>query len=231
MASTDLRCGSLQQFLARDVQQRDTSFHVGCDQPAANGVNHVFMEGLQSDQLAAAIVKPAPRFSQLGGQSAGEMGHSKIGKQVGEDHNLQGIQIATRRTLKCLQLGEIVERQHSAEKNRRQHGGQISPVAREYDTGDDDHQWIEEVEKTVDAARNVHHDGDERQVSENLGDRLESVLMPQSSEHDEKNGNRVPHQHDRNEKARGNVIPREIDNEQFHGQQNRNDDDTDFDKP
>src|SRR6476619_2493932 len=78
-APIDRGRGALQHFLSGSVHQRDAAFKIGGDQGAADGVDHVFMQRLKAEKLAALVAQLHAGLAQLGGQSAGEVRHSKVG--------------------------------------------------------------------------------------------------------------------------------------------------------
>ena len=65
---------ALQQFLRGGVDQSDVSVEAGGDQSASDGLNDVFVQGLQIFQRAAGVLQLYVHLAQLVGQQPGQIG-------------------------------------------------------------------------------------------------------------------------------------------------------------
>src|SRR5437588_7930071 len=121
---------------------------VSSDQPAADGVDHVFMQRLKAQKLAAFIFQSASCLVQLGCQCAGQMRHRQVSKKVDQDHYLERLQVAAPGNLKRLDLPKIGKLQQASKKNEADSCRYIRPVARQQNRRNDDDQRIKEVEES-----------------------------------------------------------------------------------
>src|SRR6185312_15989062 len=87
---------------------------------------------------------------------------------------------------------KIDELQQRAKANKRDSSGQIGPVSRQQNAGNDDGQRIEKVEKSIDAAGDIDQRRDKRQVSKNLDNGLVLGLLPERDQKHEEERNRKP---------------------------------------
>src|SRR6185437_1889399 len=87
------RGSAFQQLLSGSIHQSDATFYIGSDQAAANGVDHVFMQGLKAEQFAAFILQLHACLSKLGCKSDGKVRHGKISKQVDENYGQERLGI------------------------------------------------------------------------------------------------------------------------------------------
>src|ERR1041385_4707968 len=58
-------CRALQNFLPRSIHQRNAAFKISGDERTANGVDHVLMKRLKTEQFAAFVAKFNAGLSQL----------------------------------------------------------------------------------------------------------------------------------------------------------------------
>src|SRR5437660_1396404 len=167
---------------------------VGGDQPTADGMDHVLMQRLQVDQLSALVLEFHAGLSQLGCQTAGQVGDRHVSEEVGQDHRLQRLQISVWRDLVGRDFFKIRKFQQRAKQDEGNRSRQISPVPGQQDAGHDDQQGVEEIEERINSSGHVNYRCGKGQVGKNLGDGLQLVLIPEGEQHDKKNGNRVPDQ-------------------------------------
>ncbi len=142
MAAANRRRGPLQELLSGNVQQGDATFQVGRDETAADGMNHVLVQRLQTQQFSAAVVKLPARLPQLGCEGAGKMRHGQVGEQVDQNHGLKRIQVAARGGLESRKLLEVVQLQDAPKEYGGDAGRHVGPVTRQENAGDDNHQGI-----------------------------------------------------------------------------------------
>jgi len=64
------------------------------DESVADGMDHVFMQRLQAEQLAALVAQLHAGLAAAWQQRTGEVRHSQIGAEVDDDYNLEGLKIA-----------------------------------------------------------------------------------------------------------------------------------------
>src|SRR5947209_1319844 len=103
----------------------------------------------------------------------------QICAEIDDDDDLKRLEIATRGILERRYALKITELQKRAETDKRNSRRHVRPVTRQQNAGNDDRQWIEEVEKGVDAAGDVNQSGDEGEISKNLDDGLALGFLPE----------------------------------------------------
>ena len=189
------------------------------------------MQGLQAHELAALVFQLQPGLPELGGERAGQMSNGRVGEEVNQNYGLERFQVAMRRDLKRRDLFEIREFQQGTEKDKRDGGRQVSPITGQQNGRNNDHQRIQEVKESINAAGDVHHGSREHQVDEDLGFGLGLVFAPQRLKEGKKDRYREPHHHDGHKGRGGNAVRGKVDNQQFNGHQKRDNDDTNFYKP
>ena len=70
-------------------------------------MNHIFVQGLKAQKLAAFIFQSAPGLVQLGCQSTGQVGHRQVSKKVDQDHYLERLQVTTPGNLERMDLAKV----------------------------------------------------------------------------------------------------------------------------
>ncbi len=141
------------------------------------------MQRLETHESAALVLQLEPGLPQFGGQSAGKIRDRQIGKEVGEHHRLQRLEVAARAHLERRYLFEVRELQQRSEQNERDRGCEKRPIARQQDAGNNDDQRIEEIEERINAPGHVDNGRGKREVGEYLGYRLQFVFLPQREQH------------------------------------------------
>ena len=136
-----------------------------------------------------------------------------------------------RRNLIRRDLLKIRKLQQQSKKDERDGGRQVSPIARQQNAGDNDHQRIEEIKKGINASGHVDHGRGECKVGEYLGNGLHLVFAPERLQEGKKNRDREPDHHDGDKHRGRNMVGREVNDQEFNRKQKRDDDDTDFYKP
>ena len=108
---------------------------------------------------------------------------------------------------------------------------QVCPCSRQQNAGNNDDQWIKEIQRAVDPAGYMDNQRDHGQIGKYLQESLHPILTPHREQQNVEKRQRVP-QHDRtDEQPQGNRCRRELGNREFHSKQKREDDDADLDQP
>src|SRR6266851_1407502 len=129
-------------------------------------MNHVFVECLKTEQLAAFILQLQAGLAKFCRQSAGQMGNRHVRQKVDKDDGQQGLGITARSELVGWKLVKIVQLQQRSEKNKRDGGCKVCPIPRQQHAGNNNDERIEAVVKGVNSARNVNHGGNKRKVDD-----------------------------------------------------------------
>src|SRR5689334_11816882 len=103
--------------------------------------------------------------------------------------------------------------QQSAKKNETHRCREVGPIAGQQDGGHNDEQRIKEIEECIDIARDMDDGGNESQISEDLGDGLELVFVPEREQQGKEYRDGEPDHHQGDEIAYRNIAGREIDNQ------------------
>src|SRR5208337_3934564 len=116
-ASAQLGFGDLEQLLGGSIDQRDASVEPGGDDAAAHGLHDVFVERLEIFERAAGILQLHIHLAELAHQQVGQIGDGEVGKQVDEDHDLQGLQLGMRGRIRGNDQ-VVVEFEDGSEENK-----------------------------------------------------------------------------------------------------------------
>ena len=74
------------------VRQGDVSVEPGGDQSPADGLNNIFVQGLEIRQRPTGVFELYVDLAQLGGQQSCQVGHGQVAEEIDEDDGLQGAQ-------------------------------------------------------------------------------------------------------------------------------------------
>ena len=140
------------------------------------------MQDLKIFQCPTGIFQLPARLAQLADELAGQKGDGQIGKQVHKNDRLQRLQFRVGGAVGA-HNPVVVEFEDSAIQDEGQRRNQVRPHSRQQDSGYDDDQRIEKVQRTVPAAGFVHHQADHDQIGEHLQGGLQAVLAPERHQH------------------------------------------------
>src|SRR6478672_1283399 len=159
------------------------------------------------------------------------MRHRQIRAEIDDDDDLKRLEIATRGILKRRYALKIAQFQQRAKTDKRNSRRYVSPISRQQNAGNDNRQWVEEVEKCVDAAGDVNQRGDECEIGENLDDGLALGFLPERGQQHEEERNNKPGDNYSFKQMDVDVVRRQLGDEKLDSKENRDDDDTNFHKP
>src|SRR5579862_8873770 len=216
-----LRCG---------VDQSDPPVKTGRDQAAGDGMNDVFMQYLQAFERSAGVFELHAHLTEFGRQQPCQIGNGKKREKVDENDGLQrlepGMGGAIRRHNRV-----IVQFQHRAVENESQRGHEVRPHLRQQYAGNDDHQWIQKIQRAVPTSGLVDDQTYQNQVSEDLQCCLQAVLAPQRKQQHVEQRKAVPEKNSAEKQAQRKARGTEVDDRQFNGQQQRQDKNPNPDQP
>ena len=159
--------GSLQQLLGGGVDQRDLAVEAGGYQASADGLDDVLVKGLQVLQGTPGVLQFDVDLAELSRKPSCQVCDRQIGEQVDENDRLKEpeTRMGARIGGNDVEIGQFDDGPEEQECHRRY---QVCPDSGQQDAGDNDHQGIEKVQGTIDAAGGVDDECHHRQVSENL---------------------------------------------------------------
>src|SRR5437879_5766 len=125
----------------------------------------------------------------------------------------------------------VVEFENGAIQNESQRRHQLRPNPGQQDAGHNNHQRIEEVQRTVPTPGFVYDQANEDDVGEDLKRGLEAVLPPEREQQDVKERNTVPEQNRTDEEPNRKQSWSQLRYGQLNSEQEGQDEDTHLDQP
>src|SRR5450631_218200 len=226
----EFRQSALQEPLGCGVDQRDAPVEAGGDQPAADGVNNVFVQRLQAFQRPAGVLQLHSHLPQFCREQPGKICDCQEGKQVYEDDGLQRLQSGMRGAVGGNDA-VVVQFQHGPVKNEGERRNQLRPHARQQQAGDNDDQGIEKVKRTVPSTGFVDDEADENQIGQNLQRGLQTVLLPEGEQKHVEQRKAVPEKNGTDEEPHGQRRQTEMGNRQLNREQEGQNENSDPDQP
>ncbi len=228
--SQQFRRGTLKQPLGSSVHESDTAIETGSDQPAADGVNNVLVQRLQTFERAARCLQFYTHLPQFGSEQSRKVRHGQESKQVDKDNCLQDLQTGMRGAVRRNQA-IVVQFQDGPVKNESQGSHQVRPDARQQHAGDDDDERIEEVEGTIPASGFMDDKAGQDQIRNHLQRGLQPMLLPQGEQKHIEQRKAVPEKDGADEEPDGQWRRSELSHGQFNPKQEGQDENADPHQP
>src|SRR6266404_1932600 len=165
--AANVREATAQNFLAGAIQQHHMTVGVGSDQAAAHRMNDVFGEILKIKQLLALFFEFAPFAAKRLNQQSGQISYRQKAKQVAEKPQTEQFRRGAT-NIGPRDLTFIGKQSQGAQQCHANSGGGKGGIAREQDSGDDNHQQVEGDEIAFLQAGGVHQGRNHQDITGNL---------------------------------------------------------------